>query len=148
MIFILKLRGVCNLFPHGNIYSFFSFLSQLSLKDYFLNSLWKGWNRVSRGWNRVPLTTWVRTGYCGAHVRMAPPPSWYSVLAKHPRTTGPTVESCYATVLYTTYDNPKLSISIDWLSVYHKKYSNIQLQICKSRPGYIGRQSASMLYPL
>ena len=27
-----------------------------------------------RGLNRVLLTTWVRTGYCGAHVRMAPLP--------------------------------------------------------------------------
>ena len=28
------------------------------------------------GSNRVLLTTWVRTGYCGVHGRMTPPPSF------------------------------------------------------------------------
>ena len=52
-----------------------------SLNYTAMNSLWRGLNRiprglnrVSRGWNRVLLITWVQTGYCEAHGRMASPP--------------------------------------------------------------------------
>ena len=76
LIFILKLRGVYNLFSHVYVFSFFSFWSQLTLKDYFLSSIWRGSNRVPWGWNSVLLTTWVRTRYCEAHGRMPPPPSY------------------------------------------------------------------------
>ena len=43
-----------------------------------IHSLWRGLSshtgsiRILRGSSRVLLTTWVRTGYCGAHGRMAP----------------------------------------------------------------------------
>ena len=43
-----------------------------------IHSLWRGLSshtgsiRILQGSSRVLLTTWVRTGYCGAHGRMAP----------------------------------------------------------------------------
>ena len=41
------------------------------------NRIPRGSNRVSKGSNRVLLTiTWVRTGYCVVHGRMAPLPSF------------------------------------------------------------------------
>ena len=40
-----------------------------------LTSLLRGSTSLLRGSDRVLLTTWVRTGYCGVHGRMAPLPS-------------------------------------------------------------------------
>ena len=41
------------------------------------NRIPRGSNKVSKGSNRVLLTiTWVRTGYCVVHGRMAPLPSF------------------------------------------------------------------------
>ena len=60
------------------------FIRSMQLKKKNLNknsllrgstSLLRGLTSLLRGLDRVLLTTWVRTGYCGVHGRMAPLPS-------------------------------------------------------------------------
>ena len=59
--------------------NFFLFKVNYHKKIIFWTVFGCGSNRIPLGSNRVLLTTWVRTGYCGVHGRMAPPPSFKSL---------------------------------------------------------------------